>query len=102
MVFCNVLKMELKQLLNKCHNPYFSRWFSAILETYKPLIGFGGHNPYFSRWFSAIKPIFLQISSDACHNPYFSRWFSAIRKTINILSEKTKVTILILVDGFLQ
>ena len=63
-----------------------------------------GHNPYFSRWFSAIKQAvidnnktalvtililvdgFLQsgkqpfnISSNIGHNPYFSRWFSAIK-----------------------
>ena len=36
------------------------------------------------------------------HNPYFNRWFSAIveRYHLNILMEK--VTILILIDGFLQ
>ena len=36
-----------------------------------------------------------------CHNPYFSRWFSAI---ICITPKATyfNVTILILVDGFLQ
>ena len=36
------------------------------------------------------------------HNPYFSRWFSAIILRLNILRQKTGVTILILVDGFLQ
>ena len=36
------------------------------------------------------------------HNPYFSRWFSAINKAL-VDSEFTLfVTILILVDGFLQ
>ena len=36
------------------------------------------------------------------HNPYFSRWFSAIMK-INIHEQVVDtVTILILVDGFLQ
>ena len=37
-----------------------------------------------------------------CHNPYFNRWFSAI---VNMTVEKEKpaiVTILILIDGFLQ
>ena len=36
------------------HNPYFNRWFSAII---KPVVNgkpWGGHNPYFNRWFSAI------------------------------------------------
>ena len=35
------------------------------------------------------------------HNPYFNRWFSAI-KYINRLDELAEVTILILIDGFLQ
>ena len=37
-----------------------------------------------------------------CHNPYFSRWFSAIKTEKNIKTIDTTVTILILVDGFLQ
>ena len=36
------------------------------------------------------------------HTPYFSRWFSAIKKKIKLLKGITFVTILILVDGFLQ
>ena len=36
------------------------------------------------------------------HNPYFSRWFSAIDDYINNNTEVIAVTILILVDGFLQ
>ena len=36
------------------------------------------------------------------HNPYFSRWFSAIRQNTKKLYRSDKVTILILVDGFLQ
>ena len=35
------------------------------------------------------------------HNPYFSRWFSAI-KLSNRIALAREVTILILVDGFLQ
>ena len=44
----------------------------------------------------------IQYSCRDCHNPYFSRWFSAIsvKSRLNILTEI--VTILILVDGFLQ
>ena len=84
-----------------------------------------GHNPYFSRWFSAIPPPkikkrkikvtililvdgFLQYNMYIAketplgsHNPYFSRWFSAICLLKNMVSYTT-VTILILVDGFLQ
>ena len=37
-----------------------------------------------------------------CHNPYFNRWFSAI-KNVNTYTRTNKaVTILILIDGFLQ
>ena len=36
------------------------------------------------------------------HNPYFNRWFSAIEnQEVNFTVEK-EVTILILIDGFLQ
>ena len=37
-----------------------------------------------------------------CHNPYFSRWFSAIKSSHIIILMGQQVTILILVDGFLQ
>ena len=59
------------------------------------------HNPYFSRWFSAIKLKFYKLTGVLSHNPYFSRWFSAIQNKVN-QSIFEKVTILILVDGFLQ
>ena len=37
------------------------------------------------------------------HNPYFNRWFSAMLKNISKQQEVPyKVTILILIDGFLQ
>ena len=88
-----------------CHNPYFNRWFSAILSnptvksrfikvTILILIdGFlqyefkglsptskASHNPYFNRWFSAIEKIDILINYFyASHNPYFNRWFSAIK-----------------------
>ena len=42
------------------------------------------HNPYFSRWFSAIgASTFMFYRDDECHNPYFSRWFSAIAAKIS-------------------
>ena len=37
-----------------------------------------------------------------CHNPYFSRWFSAIEYVVMNIIDIDDVTILILVDGFLQ
>ena len=36
------------------------------------------------------------------HNPYFNRWFSAIIYKQEIIKKEDKVTILILIDGFLQ
>ena len=36
------------------------------------------------------------------HNPYFNRWFSAISKNNYIEYHDEIVTILILIDGFLQ
>ena len=37
-----------------------------------------------------------------CHNPYFNRWFSAMVKSNCVITPKGVVTILILIDGFLQ
>ena len=49
---CNLRDFNLKS--NDSHNPYFSRWFSAIsVSAWQPIKG-DSHNPYFSRWFSAI------------------------------------------------
>ena len=42
------------------------------------------------------------IEKEDSHNPYFSRWFSAIDKEIKTYNLLDTVTILILVDGFLQ
>ena len=53
MVFCNI-KKNGKKAKEACHNPYFSRWFSAIEFLSQMGDGFYCHNPYFSRWFSAI------------------------------------------------
>ena len=36
------------------------------------------------------------------HNPYFNRWFSAIEIYTYTEEEAKNVTILILIDGFLQ
>ena len=37
-----------------------------------------------------------------CHNPYFNRWFSAIYNRVKENYNDYEVTILILIDGFLQ
>ena len=60
------------------------------------------HNPYFNRWFSAISIGELLGWKYTSHNPYFNRWFSAIEFLQQELSEIPHVTILILIDGFLQ
>ena len=39
---------------------------------------------------------------ESCHNPYFNRWFSAIGIQMGLKTSINKVTILILIDGFLQ
>ena len=36
------------------------------------------------------------------HNPYFNRWFSAIDLKMDVVDYIDSVTILILIDGFLQ
>ena len=36
------------------------------------------------------------------HNPYFNRWFSAMKKEVKYKVLEAQVTILILIDGFLQ
>ena len=41
------------------------------------------------------------IGKEDGHNPYFNRWFSAITD-FKLSSLKVNVTILILIDGFLQ
>ena len=60
------------------------------------------HNPYFNRWFSAMTLKSLMLFLSVCHNPYFNRWFSAMVLGPIMIKTKTKVTILILIDGFLQ
>ena len=77
MVFCNNIEFNCFTNYN-CHNPYFNRWFSAILILITLLTVIVGHNPYFNRWFSAILT-------------------KAERQELNNI-----VTILILIDGFLQ
>ena len=83
------------------HNPYFNRWFSAIKQEVMQKEDKTSHNPYFNRWFSAIQYHLLKTDEYISHNPYFNRWFSAIWLII-IYLRLLFVTILILIDGFLQ
>ena len=78
MVFCNNYYGKSELYKEDSHNPYFNRWFSAIIKEIANEVDFNGHNPYFNRWFSAIK------------------------KSIQKSSHTKRVTILILIDGFLQ
>ena len=59
------------------------------------------HNPYFNRWFSAISSNSVKSLKLVSHNPYFNRWFSAIGQS-ELYKKDIMVTILILIDGFLQ
>ena len=77
MVFCNDISIADSITFNLSHNPYFNRWFSAIEEKVVRMLIYGSHNPYFNRWFSAIQTKFARFDLE-------------------------KVTILILIDGFLQ
>ena len=43
-----------------------------------------------------------QLLFNCCHNPYFNRWFSAIAEMKIDKYGDQWVTILILIDGFLQ
>ena len=60
------------------------------------------HNPYFNRWFSVIMECHMKEELINGHNPYFNRWFSAIYNKREYKKQDVTVTILILVDGFLQ
>ncbi len=52
--------------------------------------------------FCNMYPLDTPLDKVARHNPYFNRWFSAINiSTVNMF-DNTIVTILILIDGFLQ
>ena len=78
MVFCNFSYSSNKHLF-KSHNPYFNRWFSAIFGNYG-----------------------VSVDGKIGHNPYFNRWFSAMSLRIKESKKMKRVTILILIDGFLQ
>ena len=80
MVFCNILQ-ALATIAYLSHNPYFNRWFSAIMKAERLIEILQSHNPYFNRWFSAILKELMDAEKENRHNPYFNRWFSAIGLT---------------------
>ena len=78
MVFCNLKMKSISLQQQTSHNPYFSRWFSAIKQ--RVIIGFQRvqSQSLFQQMVFCNK-IFRQFNDiSRCHNPYFSRWFSAI------------------------
>ena len=40
MVFCNIGRISRKDTFIVCHNPYFNRWFSAIMIENAVRMGF--------------------------------------------------------------
>ena len=82
MVFCNNNDCSEWDKLNKGHNPYFNRWFSAIECIYDVI-----------EWVSVTililidgflqlyHPVDINAFKDG-HNPYFNRWFSAINQSV--------------------
>ena len=103
MVFCNVAHDRTFSIKHLRHNPYFSRWFSAIIDSeifnirnteVTILILVDGFLQYHNAEMD-------EINIDG-HNPYFSRWFSAMKTEKEDKVINKYVTILILVDGFLQ
>ena len=76
MVFCNIDNIDVK-IIERGHNPYFNRWFSAIPRHCQC---FGSGNV----------TILILIDGFLQYNMFFK------------CSEVANVTILILIDGFLQ
>ena len=71
-------RMKAVEILQEGHNPYFNRWFSAMLGvpmnresiTVTILILIDGFLQF-------VKALVKELCAES-HNPYFSRWFSAI------------------------
>ena len=103
MVFCNEAYEILKALGDNGHNPYFNRWFSAIVkiidgagqvQAVTILILIDGFLQYCNA--------FVFDETNRSHNPYFNRTYSVIYEKFFKNCRKRNVTILILIDGFLQ
>ena len=76
MVFCNLDTLEVIKSIKICHNPYFNRWFSAIIDKFNGIFHLlVSHNPYFNRWFSAIAAKISQNFTFLCKKLVFSDSF---------------------------
>ena len=78
MVFCNKILIGLVILCIIVTILILVDGFLQSIDNITIKLEYKGHNPYFSRWFSAISEYGIYEPVDQCHNPYFSRWFSAI------------------------
>ena len=96
------MKSVILILLNWSHNPYFNRWFSAIYNWKSIKQCRKGHNPYFNRWFSAIIKMFCKTKHE--YNVTILILIDGFLQFVSICSNIMiySVTILILIDGFLQ
>ena len=69
------IKLEYKE---RSHNPYFSRWFSAMIIMMIILTTITRSQSLFQQMVFCNKDIQDLQTPKKSHNPYFSRWFSAI------------------------
>ena len=82
MVFCNQKIVSFGKLLKEVTILILIDGFLQYNWYNIKTLYWYGHNPYFNRWFSAILIIGLKyVALSYSHNPYFNRWFSAIYKT---------------------
>ena len=78
MVFCNDIEFNCFTNYNWVTILILVDGFLQSLKVIIFLTVKNSHNPYFSRWFSAIFEQIITKKEDKSHNPYFSRWFSAM------------------------
>ena len=78
MVFCNKKMVSVKFNTNSVTIPILIDGFLQYFKTISLFSANVSHNPYFNRWFSAILKNALKTKIKESHNPYFNRWFSAI------------------------
>ena len=66
-------------MFNIGHNPYFNRWFSAMIHYLKIylIIGLVTILILIDGFLQYDKKTLLSLVNES-HNPYFNRWFSAI------------------------
>ena len=86
MVFCNIQKKHINTFV---YTVTILILVDGFLQYCPPLPHFYllRHNPYFSRWFSAMQVMRILTVAYISHNPYFSRWFSAMNRESITLSE---------------